>query len=91
MFSEYAKLCVKELFDLGMNSVTGQIEKSKKASKHEAMKRIRIKIQKNKEGCWTTDNLLNETQVAGLFSRYLKESKLKSTVNKNGPTKTDNV
>ena len=25
------------------------------------------------------------------FSRYLKESKLKSTANKNGPTKTDNV
>ena len=77
VFSEDAKLCVKELFNLGVNSATGQIEKSKKVSKHEAAKRIRIKIQKNEEGCWTADNLLNETQVAGLFSRYTPTSVLR--------------
>ena len=72
---------MKELFDLGVNSTTGQIEKSKKVSKHEAVKRIRIKIQRNEEGCWTAEDLLNETQVAGLFSRFLKESKVKSAQN----------
>ena len=69
---------MKELCDLGINSTTRQIVKFKKVSKHKAIKRIKIKIQRNKEGYWIIENLLNKTQVVGLFSRFLKESKVKT-------------
>ena len=62
----------------GINQKTGKIENSKKASKHEAVKIIRAKIHKNEEGHWTSDYLLEETQVSGLFSRFLNEYKFKS-------------
>ena len=60
-----------------------KIEKSNKVSKHEVLKRIRTEIQMNEEGCWTAEELVTETQVAGLFSRFLKESKWKSIENNN--------
>ena len=90
VFSKHLKLHVKELFDLGVNSTTGQIEKSKKVSKHEAVKRLRIKIRRNEEGCWTAEDLLKETQVAGLFSSFLKQSKVKSMQKEIHPEATVN-
>ena len=59
------------------------MEKSKKLSKHEAAQRLRAKMLKNEEIYWTLDDLLKETQVAGLFSRFLKESKFKSVKDAN--------
>ena len=47
------------------------------------MNRIITKIQRNEEGCWTSEDLVTETQVAGLFFRFLKESKLKPIKNIN--------
>ena len=56
---------------------TGQIDKSNKLSKYEAVERLRVKMQKHEESHCTSDDLLTKNEVAGFFITFLKESKFK--------------